>query len=221
MPRIIGSSLGEHREKTREALFTALSQLLREQSFETITMAQIARHAKVGRTAVYNHFPDKESLLFALISETTEQFTAILKEELSQTNDPLQRLRIYLRAQLALKQQFHLSESANFRTLTRTQSTQKLREHVMVLEQELRQLLADAEAKGSIKAPASATTMKLIHATLSGTQVPPSEPERSETIDLVERFILRGLGAADAAIDHAAPSLQSLEQWNGGSTFSA
>lgn len=204
---------------TRQALFGALSQLLREQPFETITMSLIARRAKVGRTAVYNHFADKESLLFALISETTEQFTTILQDALNHTEDPLRRLRIYLRAQLELKQQFHLSEGANLRALARTQPPHKMREHVMMLEKELRQLLADARAKGSIAAPATPLTMKLIHATLGGTQVPLSEPDRSETINQVEQFILRGLGAKDTEILRTPPALQNLEKWINSSTF--
>ena len=52
MPKIIGESLASHRELTRARLFEALGSLMGEQSFESITMSQIAERAGVGRTAV-------------------------------------------------------------------------------------------------------------------------------------------------------------------------
>ena len=62
MPKIIGGSLEEHRERTREKIFAALAELLETQEFETITFSRIAAAAGVGRTAMYNHFPDRETL---------------------------------------------------------------------------------------------------------------------------------------------------------------
>ena len=62
MPKIIGGSLEEHRERTREKIFQALDELLKEQTFEQITFSSIAGAAGVGRTAMYNHFPDRETL---------------------------------------------------------------------------------------------------------------------------------------------------------------
>ena len=52
MPKIIGDSLADHRELTRNRLFDALASLLAEQPFDSISMSQIASRAKVGRTAV-------------------------------------------------------------------------------------------------------------------------------------------------------------------------
>ena len=63
MPKIIGGSLEEHRERTREKIFAALAELLETQSFESVTFSKIAAAAEVGRTAMYNHFPDRETLL--------------------------------------------------------------------------------------------------------------------------------------------------------------
>ena len=38
MPKIMGSSLAEHRERTRTALFDALSELMTKRSFDKITL---------------------------------------------------------------------------------------------------------------------------------------------------------------------------------------
>ena len=45
MPKIIGGSLEEHRERTREKIFAALAELLETQEFETITFSRIAAAA--------------------------------------------------------------------------------------------------------------------------------------------------------------------------------
>lgn len=210
MPKISGSNLEEHRENTRLALFHALSALLRKQSFESITMTQIARRAGVGRTAVYNHFGDKESLLFALMSTMTEQFTQTLSQALAQTEDPLERLRIYIRAQLELKQHFHLSEGVNLRNLVRTQPAEKVRAHVHVVEHILQQLLIQAHAAGIITQEPTPVTMVIIHSALTGPTLPVGPAERKEVLKQVETFILRGLGASEKAIEDSDNAVAEL-----------
>ena len=79
MPKILGSSLAEHRERTRTALFGALSELMSQRSFDKITLSDVANHAGVGRTAVYNHFADKEDLLLAFMEHEAGRYA----EELS------------------------------------------------------------------------------------------------------------------------------------------
>ena len=76
MPKILGSSLAEHRERTRTALFQALSELMSQRSFDKITLSDVANHAGVGRTAVYNHFVDKEDLLLAFMEHEAGRLRA-------------------------------------------------------------------------------------------------------------------------------------------------
>ena len=44
MPKIMGNSLAEHRERTRTALFDALSELMNRHSFDKITLSDVAAH---------------------------------------------------------------------------------------------------------------------------------------------------------------------------------
>ena len=69
MPKIIGKSLSEHREQVRARVFDVLRHQLYERGFDAITLASVAAEAKLGRTAIYNHFPDKESLLVAFVED--------------------------------------------------------------------------------------------------------------------------------------------------------
>ncbi|MCS4484719.1 TetR/AcrR family transcriptional regulator [Gleimia sp. 6138-11-ORH1] len=210
MPKIVGVTIDEHRELTRQALFTALSNLLKEQSFETITMAQISRRAKVGRTAVYNHFADKETLLLELMSATTQQFSKILAEALEVVDDPLQKLRIYIRSQLELKHHYHLGEGLNLRSLAAGRDTSKLREHAQILDQILTHLLQLAHRAGEIQMP-SPQTNSLIQACISGQLVPSHPMQKARVIGETEAFILRALGANEQALRNIDPRVSELK----------
>lgn len=51
--------------QTREALGAALVGLMRERSFDDITIQRLLERADVGRTTFYAHFRDKHDLLFS------------------------------------------------------------------------------------------------------------------------------------------------------------
>lgn len=209
MPKIVGVNIDEHRELTRQALFTALSNLLKEQSFETITMAQIARRANIGRTAVYNHFADKESMLLELMSATTQQFTKILSEALEVVDNPLQKLRIFIRSQLELKHHYHLGEGMNLRSLAAGRDTSKLKEHARILDHILSHLLQLAHHSGEIQPP-SPQTNSLIQACISGQHVPNHPGLKAQVIGETEAFILRALGASEYCVRDIDPRVSEL-----------
>ena len=117
MPKIIGGSLHEHREQTRLKLFGALSRLMAERGFDAITLADIAQAAGVGRTAVYNHFADKESMLVGFIMHETEQYVAALEAELAGIEDPTDQLRAFVRAQCELRRDYHLAPGPDLRSV--------------------------------------------------------------------------------------------------------
>lgn len=55
--------MDRRQRKSREAIFTALIQLLEKKDFSQITVGQIIERADVGRTTFYAHFETKEYLL--------------------------------------------------------------------------------------------------------------------------------------------------------------
>ena len=55
MPKIIGGSLHEHREQTRQKLFAALSALMADQGFDAITLAEIASELYLSVHTVKSH----------------------------------------------------------------------------------------------------------------------------------------------------------------------
>lgn len=195
MPKIIGASLAEHREATRTLLFESLSSLMERRSFDSITLAEIAAEAGIGRTAIYNHFPDKETLLLAYIEHETAQYLAHLDTDLHAGLDPLERLRRYIRRQFELKRFFHVMPGPALIRMVSPETRAQLRDHVGVVERRLQAILAAAIEQGLIPDQDVRTVSALVHACVTSRAIPDAEPERSRLIHTTETFVLRALGA--------------------------
>lgn len=202
MPKIIGESLASHRELTRARLFEALGSLMGEQSFESITMSQIAERAGVGRTAVYNHFADKEVLLLAYMREVTGEFARVLTQRLEAEPDPLMRLRIYIRSHLQMIGRYHVKAGMGLRRHMSGQGASHLHDHAGVVGEVLIGILDDAMGRGLIAQQNTLGAVHLIHATLQGQRLPQDPEHRESALTLVETFILRGLGASEENVRH-------------------
>ena len=199
MPKIIGGSLSEHREQTRNKLFAALSTLLGERGFDAISLADVAAAAGVGRTAVYNHVPDKETLLLEFITSETEQWVATLERSLEGIVDPVVQLRTYVRQQAELKRVFHLAPGPDLRTVLSPAMQARLREHAVVVEAILRRILTAGIEAGVFAEQALDTTVPLVHACLSSRSVPDDGSGRESAISATEAFVLRAVGAQPPA----------------------
>ena len=202
MPKIIGESLASHRELTRARLFEALGSLMGEQSFESITMSQIAERAGVGRTAVYNHFADKEVLLLAYMREVTGEFARVLTQRLEAEPDPLMRLRIYIRSHLQMIGRYHVKAGMGLRRHMSGQGASHLHDHAGVVGEVLIGILDEAMERGLIAQQNTLGAVHLIHATLQGQRLPQDPEHRDSALTLVETFILRGLGASEKNVRH-------------------
>lgn len=194
MPKIIGNSLAEHRAETRTRLFAALSALMEHKNFDAITLSEIATEAGIGRTAIYNHFPDKESLLVAFIDHETDAYLSNLSELLTDTTDPVDKVRLYVRRIFLLKQYYHFAPGPNLRQIVSNDTWRELHGHIRVVEQHLHAVLKEAIARGEIPEQDVTTSARLIHAVVTGRPAPATEPERTDYIDAAETFILQGLG---------------------------
>lgn len=206
MPKIIGESLASHRELTRARLFEALGSLMGEQSFESITMSQIAERAGVGRTAVYNHFADKEVLLLAYMREVTSEFARVLKQRLEAEPDPLMRLRIYIRSHLQMIGRYHVKAGMGLRRQMSGQGASHLHDHAGLVGEVLIGILDEAMECGLIVEQNTLGAVHLIHATLQGQRLPKDSEHRELALALVETFILRGLGASEENVRHVTAS---------------
>ena len=206
MPKIIGESLASHRELTRARLFEALGSLMGEQSFESITMSQIAERAGVGRTAVYNHFADKEVLLLAYMREVTSEFARVLTQRLEAEPDPLMRLRIYIRSHLQMIGRYHVKAGMGLRRQMSGQGASHLHDHAGLVGEVLIGILDEAMERGLIAEQNPLGAVHLIPATLQGQRLPKNPEHRESALALVETFILRGLGASEENVRQVTAS---------------
>ncbi len=196
MPKIIGSTLAEHREQVRGRLFAALARLMNTTGFDTLTMSDIAAEAGVGRTSVYNHFADKESLLIGYIEHETGQFLVDLRAALAEVTDPEERLRVYVRQQIYLKRTYHLAPGPDLRSVVSRETLMRLREHVQEVEQLLREILDDGIKAGRLPEQDVDAVVPLVHACLTGREVPREHEARERAVVATEDFVLRAVGAA-------------------------
>ncbi len=194
MPKIIGASLADHRELTRQRLFDALAQLMAEQPFDSLTMSQIAQRAGVGRTAVYNHFADKESLLLAYMTRTVTQFGDLLTAALAGEDDVIERLRVYVRSHLEWTGRYHMPRTMNLRAEMSPQGGAHLRDHAHLVARLLSEILQDAMDQGRIPAQDVRALVSLVHASLSGLRLPAEPEARERLIVAAQAFVLRGVG---------------------------
>jgi AcrR family transcriptional regulator len=196
VPKIVGENLAAHRATTRDRLFGALGRLMAQRGFPAITMSDIATEAAVGRTAIYNHFADKESLLLAYISDQVERYVARLADAIAQTpGGPVAQLRTYVRTQVQLDHSFHLP-GADMRSVVSPATAARMREHSGVLGDLLRSVLISGIESGDLPAQDVDTTVILINSCVTGRGLPQTEPERSTALASTEEFVLRAVGAS-------------------------
>ncbi|MCL2848918.1 MAG: TetR/AcrR family transcriptional regulator [Micrococcales bacterium] len=200
MPKIIGATLREHREQVRARLFEALAELIVEQGFDAVTLSQVAARAGVGRTAVYNHFPDKEALLVGLVMHETTAWAKALDAALIGIDNPVDQLRTYIHAQLVLKRNFHFAPGPDLRQVISAQTHAQVRGHVVLVERILAGVLERGMAAGAFPAQDVDLTVRLVMSCLSSRALTNPDNDRARTIAQVESFVLRAVGARVPAV---------------------
>ena len=201
MPRITAATNAAQRAETRRRVLTAFGELLFTHGLPGLTMTDVARHAGVGRTAVYNYYADMEQLLIAYALDETERFLGDLRESLAALQNPVDRLALYVRAQVQDLSRRHLPPGPAMGAVLSPASFAKLADHVGELNLLLQDILRDGIAAGYLPPTDVSQLARLIHGTLSssaarGNAANGTEPDELED-RLVQtvRFIQLGAGA--------------------------
>ena len=186
MPRISAATVSEHREQLHRRIFAAFTELLREEGYDALTMAQLAERAGLSRTAIYHHFPDKIAVVVAYAGAETDSYVRSLEERLADAEGPAEALRTYVEHALDDTIDFHMGLGALVGRLP-PESREQLRRHVLAVEEVLRRILDDGVRAGVFTVPDPATTMTLIHACVLPRRLP---------VDEVAGFVLRAVSAS-------------------------
>ena len=173
-----------------------MRELIAERGYDNISLADVAAGAGVGRTAVYNHFPDKESVLLAWAQDETESYLTRLKAELDGEGDPIDRLRIFLRMQMRELARHH-SRLAGIGTALSAEGRQQMRAHVAPMLALLAEMLTDAVEAGAVVEQDVPTSVSMISAVTAGRfTLGLSDEDLERTIQAATAFVLHGLGAS-------------------------
>jgi AcrR family transcriptional regulator len=197
MPRISAASNAAQRAETQRRVLTAFGELLFTHGLPGLTMTDVARHAGVGRTAVYNYYADIEELLISYALDETERFLSELRESLSRLDNPVDRLALYVRAQVEDLSRRHLPPGPAMAAVLSPSSFAKLADHVGELSVLLQGILRDGMEQGYLPIADVGQQAQLIHGTLSSSAARGSdEPAELEArISRTVRFIQLGAGA--------------------------
>lgn len=193
MPRISAPTNAAQRAETQRRILTAFGELLFSHGLPGLTMSDVARHAGIGRTAVYNYYADIEELLIAYALDETERFLVGLRESLESLDNPVERLALYVRAQVEDLTRRHLPPGPAMAAVLSPGSFSRLADHVGELSELLQDILRDAMAQGYLPQADIIQLAQLIHGTLS------SSAARGDgtpaAVDGTVRFIQLGAGA--------------------------
>ncbi|HVE83977.1 MAG TPA: TetR/AcrR family transcriptional regulator [Myxococcales bacterium] len=80
------------------AVLDAAARLFRQKGYPVITLRQIAREAGVFPGSIFYRYRTKEALLVRLMERAMKRMTAAIRRAVARADDPLQQVRIALRA---------------------------------------------------------------------------------------------------------------------------
>lgn len=188
-------TLAEHREVTQERIFEALSGLMYEQGYDAVGLAQVAEAAGLSRTTIYNYFPDKDSLLVAYAARETRRYVDELLGDLDEVDDPVERLRVYIRHQFGYFATRHLPPGVALRLVLPDRSYHQVLEHVSVLEDTLRSILTEGLEEGYLAIDDVESMMPLVTACTNRGGIGDLDPDDlDDELEVTETFVLRALG---------------------------
>jgi AcrR family transcriptional regulator len=195
VPRSTSSGAPNPRQATKERLFDAFAELLRERGYDPITLAEVGERAGVSRTSVYNYFADKDALVVAWADLEGARYVSGLRAELAAIDDPIDRLRAFIASQLTYFAGRHLPPGRNLRLALSAPAYQRVVEHVAAIDGLLREVLADAAAQGYLADPDVERTLPLVNACVARSDAVDDDPEALEdSIEVTTTFVLRALG---------------------------
>ncbi len=195
VPKILGDSLADHRDQVRQRLFAAMHGLIVDRGYDAITPADAPAAAGVGRTAVYNHFADKESVLLAWVNDETDRYLVSLRAQLATDDDPLGQLRTFIRMQTT-EFATHHTRLAGIGTALSADGRRAVRDHIAPIIRILEGIVQRAIDSGIIPPQKIDTAVPMISApTAAQFAVAAKDDDLHAAIEAVTEFVLHGIGA--------------------------
>ncbi|MFI6598333.1 TetR/AcrR family transcriptional regulator [Nonomuraea sp. NPDC050536] len=198
MPRISAATIGEHRAQTQDKILQAVARLSRVQGIDGISMTDVANEAGITRTVLYNYYPDKAALLLAFTERVTHYFIDSYERDLREGASPAERLRAFVRLQLAGLLAHPHPGAADLSAALGPDAYQQLAEHVAPMQRILVDILDSGVESGDFQVAEVAATARMILAVIGAERLPliSGAVTVESAAELVSGFVLRALGSA-------------------------
>ncbi len=100
--------------ESKQYIKTALTQLLNEQKFRTLTVSQITRKAGINRGTFYLHFKDKDDMMLSFKEDFWKDLQALMADKAGQPRVVVTEMLRYIRNDFAFIQAISNSPSVDF-----------------------------------------------------------------------------------------------------------
>jgi AcrR family transcriptional regulator len=85
-------AISEKRSAKAHKILAAALALFEQHGFQAASLEQIASHAGMGKSTLYDYFKNKEELFIAAIQEASNQWLSDAEAVCSKTDEPIERL---------------------------------------------------------------------------------------------------------------------------------
>lgn len=195
MPKISAPTLEAHRAATIDRLLDAFGELVMSKGYAAVSLADVAAHAGLARTAIYNYFPDRESLLFSWTQREVTRTLAILEQEVAQAATSAEKLHIFVRLQLVDFAARHLPPGQEVIQFLQPETYGRFMQHIEPVERILRDIVVEGAKSGEFADLDPGDTVPMMMACIGAERGPIASRARSvdEAADRVTDFLLRAL----------------------------
>jgi AcrR family transcriptional regulator len=201
MPKISAATLEEHRAETTDRLLDAFGELVMQKGYDGVSLADVANKAGLARTAIYNYFQDRESLLFAWTDREVRQNIEVLEGQITEADTYSEKLRCFVRGQLEAFTSRHLPPGQEVIQFLGPDAFRRFMDHVAPVEAILRAILDQGTAAGEFGDVDPDPTVPMILACIGAERVPlaTGQHDVDDSTDRVTDFLLRALTASSPA----------------------
>ncbi|MEJ8277525.1 TetR/AcrR family transcriptional regulator [Pseudonocardia spirodelae] len=193
MPKVLGS-LATHREQVRTRVFDALRAQLYDRGFDAVTLSGVAAAAGVGRSALYNHFPDRQALLVAFVEHEAERYVAGLDAATAGASGAREKLAVFARMQLRRLAEFHLPPGQALAGALDPAAYRRIAAHADPIGDRLVAILREGARAGSMVDDDPAVLAAVVTAALSSRRVVDVAPDRLDAaVETAVAAVLRAV----------------------------
>jgi AcrR family transcriptional regulator len=200
VPKITARTLEEHRAGTIDRLLDAWSELVMTRGYEGASLADVAAKAGLARTAIYNYFPDKDSLLFAWTDREVHRTLAILEQEIADSPTYAEKLRAFIRLQLVDFASRHLPPGHEVIQFLQPETYHRFMAHIEPVERVLRSIIDEGIQSGEFVDTDPEAMVPMVMACIGSERAPLASRTHAvdDATERVASFVLRALTPAVA-----------------------